>query len=287
MELVIIIRIRYLFFSFLFFLFFIKKKNKTQTMNPTTTTTTTTISNSSSFPSWHDHQHHLGYPNNDDSCFDFMIPTQESSSTDPRSGTASYNGLVGNARTSSPCMFAEGAPPVFSDYPISIPATWCPPCYSAAPTAVSTHHHHHHHHHQQQQQQQGFYDESSLSSSSISTMPPTPPDDLIPVSISFAADPALSHPYYPHYSTIPVNKVTPDNNSNHRDNKDHSLQSGCGHTKNHSGRTTSTIGKHRKTRRSSDKPKEKKKCSNCGSTKTPTWRRGPITKALLCNACGL
>lgn len=33
--------------------------------------------------------------------------------------------------------------------------------------------------------------------------------------------------------------------------------------------------------------KEKKKCMNCGATKTPTWRRGPITRWLLCNACGL
>lgn len=33
--------------------------------------------------------------------------------------------------------------------------------------------------------------------------------------------------------------------------------------------------------------KDKKRCANCGATKTPSWRRGPITKRLLCNACGL
>ncbi|KAI9310268.1 hypothetical protein BX666DRAFT_2033271 [Dichotomocladium elegans] len=33
--------------------------------------------------------------------------------------------------------------------------------------------------------------------------------------------------------------------------------------------------------------KEKKKCMNCGATKTPTWRRGPLSRRLLCNACGL
>ncbi|KAI8069885.1 hypothetical protein BC940DRAFT_296406 [Gongronella butleri] len=32
--------------------------------------------------------------------------------------------------------------------------------------------------------------------------------------------------------------------------------------------------------------KEKKKCTNCGATKTPSWRRGLVGQ-LLCNACGL
>ncbi|KAI8381325.1 uncharacterized protein BYT42DRAFT_566119 [Radiomyces spectabilis] len=35
------------------------------------------------------------------------------------------------------------------------------------------------------------------------------------------------------------------------------------------------------------KCKEKKKCSNCGATKTPSWRRGVAGGKLLCNACGL
>lgn len=30
-----------------------------------------------------------------------------------------------------------------------------------------------------------------------------------------------------------------------------------------------------------------KRCSNCGATSTPSWRRCPEGKALLCNACGL
>ena len=30
----------------------------------------------------------------------------------------------------------------------------------------------------------------------------------------------------------------------------------------------------------------KKSCSSCGTTKTPTWRRGPLGKATVCNACG-
>ena len=30
-----------------------------------------------------------------------------------------------------------------------------------------------------------------------------------------------------------------------------------------------------------------KKCSNCGATSTPSWRRCPAGKNLLCNACGL
>lgn len=30
-----------------------------------------------------------------------------------------------------------------------------------------------------------------------------------------------------------------------------------------------------------------KRCSNCGATTTPSWRRCPEGKALLCNACGL
>jgi hypothetical protein len=30
-----------------------------------------------------------------------------------------------------------------------------------------------------------------------------------------------------------------------------------------------------------------KKCSNCGATSTPSWRRCPAGKLLLCNACGL
>lgn len=40
-------------------------------------------------------------------------------------------------------------------------------------------------------------------------------------------------------------------------------------------------------KRGAKRTKEKKKCMNCGATKTPTWRRGPITRWLLCNACGL
>lgn len=35
------------------------------------------------------------------------------------------------------------------------------------------------------------------------------------------------------------------------------------------------------------KPKDRKKCSNCGATKTPSWRRGSLSSRLLCNACGL
>jgi GATA-binding protein 1 len=28
-------------------------------------------------------------------------------------------------------------------------------------------------------------------------------------------------------------------------------------------------------------------CSNCKSTETPSWRRDPRTRKLVCNACGL
>lgn len=48
---------------------------------------------------------------------------------------------------------------------------------------------------------------------------------------------------------------------------------------------TSSFGGRKK--RGMKRTKEKKKCMNCGATKTPTWRRGPITRWLLCNACGL
>ncbi|ORY94445.1 hypothetical protein BCR43DRAFT_506452 [Syncephalastrum racemosum] len=37
----------------------------------------------------------------------------------------------------------------------------------------------------------------------------------------------------------------------------------------------------------SKKTKDRKKCSNCGATKTPSWRRGSLSSRLLCNACGL
>ena len=34
-------------------------------------------------------------------------------------------------------------------------------------------------------------------------------------------------------------------------------------------------------------PRQTKFCTNCGSTSTPSWRRCPNGKNLLCNACGL
>jgi hypothetical protein len=34
-------------------------------------------------------------------------------------------------------------------------------------------------------------------------------------------------------------------------------------------------------------PTSDRKCSNCGITETPEWRRGPDGQRSLCNACGL
>ncbi|CAO3643243.1 unnamed protein product [Cunninghamella blakesleeana] len=44
---------------------------------------------------------------------------------------------------------------------------------------------------------------------------------------------------------------------------------------------------HHPTKKARVKDNGKKKCTNCGATKTPSWRRSIEGSKLLCNACGL
>ncbi|KAI7848955.1 hypothetical protein BDC45DRAFT_561291 [Circinella umbellata] len=225
--------------------------------------------NSNHIDYWPSDHATLSYQSNGEGCFDLM-PTGHEDTHDSIQCTASYNCLGGNSTataTSDTCMFAEGAPEVFCDTPITIGPTW-PSYYAAGP-----------------QDSHIFYNQGSVSSSGPS-MPPTPPD-VVPNPASFSAGPFSSGPPVPsfkhqdpHYSNVSVNKDNALHNDTHLHNDSNTKSYG-------DTSFTSGITKHRKPRRSSDKQKERKKCSNCGSTKTPTWRRGPITKALLCNACGL
>ncbi|KAG2218987.1 hypothetical protein INT45_007649 [Circinella minor] len=230
-------------------------------MDPNTTNTASRLA------SWSSDHNNISYQGHGDDCYDLVLSEHEGTSN-----AVSYNYFVNSSAathattTSSTSLFVEGVPHVFCENPISVGPPW--PSYYAGGPQVSAN---------TNQQQQVFYDQASIAFSG-SSMPPTPPD-VSPNALPFAAGPLpCNFQYQCHqdqdYSNIAVNKdISNNNNDNNTKSCDDSFA--C------------TTTKHRKTRRSSEKHKEKKKCSNCGSTKTPTWRRGPITKALLCNACGL
>ncbi|CAO3645570.1 unnamed protein product [Cunninghamella echinulata] len=50
---------------------------------------------------------------------------------------------------------------------------------------------------------------------------------------------------------------------------------------------TTTVAAPSTIKKSRAKDSGKKKCTNCGATKTPSWRRSIEGSKLLCNACGL
>ncbi|KAI9498972.1 hypothetical protein BDB00DRAFT_935222 [Zychaea mexicana] len=176
-------------------------------------------------------------------------------------------------------VFAEGPPSVFSDHPHTPPLM--PSCNSPAAaavivtSAVAEQHQH----------QQTSWCEPTLPlppscaySSSSSSMPPTPPD---PTAMPGFFAPGLMPPPLPSvYPCMPPPTTT-------------TLLLGRAPpppppsaTVTAPTRASSSLIIKRKSKRA-DKPKDKKKCANCGATKTPTWRRGPVTRWLLCNACGL
>ncbi|KAI9255059.1 hypothetical protein BDA99DRAFT_574068 [Phascolomyces articulosus] len=254
------------------------------------------------------------YPNKNG--YDTMVLNHDGSDPGtPCYATATTSGggttTIGNhVSSNSPCMFVEGPPSVFDDEPSSTMSTTV-----SAPLLVDAPAYDHHPHHpQNQQRQQGFYEPipstSLSSSSSTSSLPRTPPG---PPSTGYFALPAIAtsamapgnvvQEYAMDISNLTL--VTSPASNNNNFNPDglavaypsphlsypplQQQQQRCHHRHHHHHHRHKEHGiKQRKPKRGSCvKSKEKKKCSNCGATKTPTWRRGASTKLLLCNACGL